>query len=74
VVWVPLLSFRLCAYLTVLLQRSLGEKLVGSGVVIFGVEGTSSRPCRLALARPGLGVESERHQRAHSTSSVAPVV
>jgi hypothetical protein len=34
------------------------------------MDGALSGPCRLVLAQTGVGVVSERRQRAHSTSYV----
>jgi hypothetical protein len=44
--------------------------ICGDGAILV-VDGISSDLCRLVLAQTELAVESERCQRAHSTSSVA---
>jgi hypothetical protein len=52
-------------------QQCLQEKLVGGEGVILVMDGVSSGLYRPVLAQTGLGVELERHQRAHSANCVA---
>jgi hypothetical protein len=48
-----------------------GQKSVGGGGAILVMDGVSSDLYRSVLARTRLGVESEQHKQAHSTSCAA---
>jgi hypothetical protein len=50
-----------------------GEKSVSGGGAILIADGVPLGPCQPVLARIGLGVESERHERPHSPNCVVPM-
>jgi hypothetical protein len=51
-----------------------GEKSVGGSGTILIMESIASGPYWPVLAQTELGAGVERHQRAHSTSCMAPMV
>jgi hypothetical protein len=58
---------------TLLLQRGLGEKSIGSARAVLIMDGVSLSLYQSVLARTGLELEAERRHREHVASCAAPM-